>query len=421
VVNRRGTTVAVPSADVSRSLIAPKAGTKITAMWIAITIVLVGAAIFATASLADSASRAAGRTEIMLAGAPDRGIFDPSIAGDGRQLYMTVSGVSSTAAGSSLGVIAVRSYLARSQDQGRTWQLVGGVVNPDIEASLDGFPSPYRGRWQSEVTALTYDPDAPQPGRWKLFWHQYLNVNGDRRFEHGWLAYKEAEAPEQLASARPVKLITARGYDPVNDQPTGRTKPPLAGSAIVRVQELHRDLASCAAVSEPGVLAKPDALYLALICLRGSLFGWFGVSNQVVLLKCGRPCYATHPEAWSYAGTVLSQRDAEALGMRKFSAADLFTHDGHSFLIVSPSGTVPGEGAYKGCAVFPFEDLATGAIARDADGRPHLDVLVELDKDSFNGACAFVPDGPHRGLLIGQILPHGSAGLNPPFAYLQPT
>jgi hypothetical protein len=47
--------------------------------------------------------------------------------------------------------------------------------------------------------------------------------------------------------------------------------------------------------------------------------------------------------------------------------------------------------------------------------------LVELDKDSFNGACAFVPDGPHRGLLIGQILPHGSAGLNPPFAYLQPT
>jgi hypothetical protein len=89
--------------------------------------------------------------------------------------------------------------------------------------------------------------------------------------------------------------------------------------------------------------------------------------------------------------------------MRKFSAADLFTHDGHSFLIVSPSGTVPGEGAYKGCAVFPFEDLATGAIARDADGRPHLDVLVELDKDSFNGACAFVPDGPHRGLLIGQI------------------
>jgi hypothetical protein len=373
-------------------------------MWMAIAIVSVGAsAILAVASLAESASRVARKAEVLLAGAPDRGIFDPSIAGAGRQLYMTVSGVSSTAAGSSLGVTAVRTYLARSQDQGRTWQLVGGVVNPDVEASLDDFPSPHRGRWQNEVAALAFDPGASHPARWKLFWHQYLNVNGDRRFEHGWLAYKEAETPEQLASARPVKLITARGYDPVNDQSARRTKPPLAGPAVIRIQNLHRDLASCAAVSEPGVLAKPDALYLALICFRGSLFGLLGVSNHVVLLKCGRPCDATRPEGWSYAGTVFSQRDAEALGMRKLSAADLFTHDGHSFVIVSPVGTVPGEGAYKGCAVFPFEDLATGAITRDRDGRPRLDAFVELDKNSFNGACAFMPDGPHRGLVIGQV------------------
>jgi hypothetical protein len=89
--------------------------------------------------------------------------------------------------------------------------------------------------------------------------------------------------------------------------------------------------------------------------------------------------------------------------MRKFSAADLFTHDGRSFVIVSPVGTVPGEGAYKGCAVFPFEDLATGAITRDRGRRPYLDAFVELDKDSFNGACAFLPDGPQRGLVIGQV------------------
>jgi hypothetical protein len=81
------------------SSVAPKAGTKIAVMWIAIAIGSVGAsAIFAAASLADSVSRVARKAEILLAGAPDRGIFDPSIAGDGRQLYMTVSGVSSTTA-----------------------------------------------------------------------------------------------------------------------------------------------------------------------------------------------------------------------------------------------------------------------------------------------------------------------------------
>jgi hypothetical protein len=89
--------------------------------------------------------------------------------------------------------------------------------------------------------------------------------------------------------------------------------------------------------------------------------------------------------------------------MGKLSAADLFAHDGHSFVVVSPVGTVPGQGAYKGCAVFPFEDLATGAITRDRDGRPQLAAFVELDKDSFNGACAFLPDGPHRGLVSGQV------------------
>jgi hypothetical protein len=220
--------------------ITPKAGATIVIMWIVITIASVGGStIFAAASLADSASGAARKAEILLAGAPDRGIFDPSIASDGRQLYMTVSGVSRTAAGSSLGVTAVRTYLARSQDWGRTWQLVGGVVNPDVEVPLDDFPSLHRGRWQSEVTALAFDPDAPQTARWKLFWHQYLNVNGDRRFEHGWLAYKEAETPEQLASARAVKLITGRGYDPVNDQSAGRTKSPLAGPSVIRIQELH--------------------------------------------------------------------------------------------------------------------------------------------------------------------------------------
>jgi len=402
------------------SSVAPKAGTKIAVMWIAIAIGSVGAStIFAAASLADSVSRVARKHEILLAGAPDRGIFDPSIAGDGRQLYMTVSGVSSTTAGSSLGVTDVRSYLGRSQDQGRTWQLVGGAVNPDVEASLDDFPSPHRGRWQSEVTALAFDPDAPQTARWKLFWHQYLNVNGERRFEHGWLAYKEAETPEQLASARPVKLVTARGYDPVNDQSAGRTKSRLAGPAVIRIHELNRGLARCAAVSEPGVLAKPDALYLALICFRGSLFGLFEVSNQVVLLKCRRPCDATRPEGWSYAGTVLSQRDAEALGMGSY-LPPIF-----SPMTATALSSSLQWGRYRARVRTRVAPRSPSKIwqreqspAIETAGHSWLSLSSSTKTASMEPVLSCLMVRTEGWSLDRSISPHGAAGSNRPFAFL---
>ena len=89
-----------------------------------------------------------------------------------------------------------------------------------------------------------------------------------RRFEHGWLAYKQAANPELLATAKPVKLMTALGYDRSNDQLNGAAKSPIVGRAVNRLQDLHQDLADCAVVSEPGVLAKTDGLYLALVCHR---------------------------------------------------------------------------------------------------------------------------------------------------------
>jgi hypothetical protein len=90
----------------------------------------------------------------------------------------------------------------------------------------------------------------------------YLNIDGDRKFEHGWLAYKEAETPGALATAKPVKLFTAAAYDAVNDTTTGWTRSPIAGAGVNKVQQLSPALAGCIAVSEPGLLSKPDALYM---------------------------------------------------------------------------------------------------------------------------------------------------------------
>ena len=100
--------------------------------------------------------------EIVIVGAPDRGVFDPSIAGDGRQLYMTFSGVGSTGRLRDLNHNAVQTFLARSVDEGRTWRLVGGAVNPTVDAEMARRrrPPPWRSRRIVSTARATFSLSA---------------------------------------------------------------------------------------------------------------------------------------------------------------------------------------------------------------------------------------------------------------------
>jgi hypothetical protein len=155
------------------------------------------------------------------------------------------------------------------------------------------------------------------------------------------------------------------------------------------------------ALTEPGVLAKPEGLYLSLVCIRGSPLGLEGFTNRVILLKCTRPCSAAG--GWSYVGTILTQHDAEALGMRKFSASDMFSTDGRDFITVSPVGSVPVPDSYKGCVVFRFTDLSRARILRGPNGHAQVQARVNLGPTSFNGACSYLPSKTMPGLLIGRL------------------
>jgi hypothetical protein len=103
--------------------------------------------------------------------------------------------------------------------------------------------------------------------------------------------------------------------------------------------------------------------------------------------------------------------------MRKFSAADLYSGGDHDYLIVSPVGTVPGDGAYQGCAVFLFDRLDRGQIARDEKGQPRLHNYVQFGPETFNGACTVVPDGPHAGVIMGEVefVRRAGSGIEPKF------
>jgi hypothetical protein len=103
--------------------------------------------------------------------------------------------------------------------------------------------------------------------------------------------------------------------------------------------------------------------------------------------------------------------------MRKFSATALYSGGDDDYLIVSPVGTVPGEGAYKGCAVFRFDRLDRAQIARDETRQPRLHNYVHFGQETFNGACTVVPEGPRAGLIMGEVefARRAGSGIEPKF------
>ena len=61
------------------------------------------------------------------------------------------------------------------------------------------------------------------------------------------------------------------------------------------------------------------------------------------------------------------------------------------------------DSAYKGCVVFRFSDFARGKLEQGTNAHPVPVVTASVSKDSFNGACTFLPACANKGLLIGQV------------------
>ncbi len=337
---------------------------------------------------------------LSLRGAGSAGVFDPSLASDGGgTVYMAFSAVDPSARWPVQNDRIVQTFLARSDESGSNWTVIGGPVN----AAVDVTPAPGvgdAGTWQNEVAALQYDPQAPAAERWKLVWHHYLIADGRRLFEHGWIGYKAAAVPEDLALAPEIKLFGGLGYDTVNDDPNGETRSPIAGPPRVPLHGLHPELARCVAFTEPGLIETSQAIWLALNCPE---FRLFGIEQKIVLLRCGYPCDFISPTGWTFAGTVLTADDAGAFGAKGFSAVDLIASGGRPYLIASPTSHRPFPDAYNGCIAFMLTDIDHGRLQRDAGGRPVPVLAAAGTPNSFNGACAANAGAYGGRLLIGEV------------------
>jgi hypothetical protein len=355
-----------------------------------------GASDDATAADAGPDAAPAPRSRITFPGIGPIGVFDPSLAsasGEAR-VWMAYSEVLPSPMWPAANPRAVRTRLARTDDQGASFVDVAANLTSFLDVTLPLAPPNDAGTWVAEVSSLVWDEGALPAERWKVAFHHYLTINGARRFEHGWVGLKSAASPELLGAAPEVKLFVGALYDAGNDVAGGGSRSPLGGAPVLHVETLHAELAGCLAFSEPSLFATSASLEIALGCAKSATDG------RILRLACTSPCTPTNAASWTYAGTLLTSADATALGYDEgFSAPSLVrTASGGRALLVTPVKSTPFEAFYDGCLVFPL----TGSGALGSSGaKPSF--VVPGTAGAFRGACDYSPKASAAGILLSEL------------------
>ncbi|MEA1925424.1 MAG: hypothetical protein U9M95_06095 [Candidatus Altiarchaeota archaeon] len=77
-----------------------------------------------------------------------------------------------------------------------------------------------------------------------------------------------------------------------------------------------------------------------------------------------------HGMNWEYVATLLDNKDATEYNADYFTGASIAEQNGRVFLLVSPEKiTKYPFDTHKGTVIYEFEDLKTGRLKRDVDGK----------------------------------------------------
>ncbi len=329
---------------------------------------------------AGSASPAAtpNPVRVQIPGSGSLGIFDPAPVADpdGKGIWMSYSSVEPSKWPANR---RISTRLARSDDGGRTWA-DAGLLNASTDVTLPLAAPNDAGTWQQEVSRLGYDPYAPAAQRWVLAWMRYIEVNGVRHFDHTWIAMRSAASPSGKWSAE-HKLFVAAGYPSSDDS--------IVGPPEVHLDSLSPDLAGCVAATEPGLLARPEGLYMSLYCASADVS-----KGRQILLRQPRS-----GGKWQYLGSFTTNAEARQMGFDDFSATELAERADKFYLVVSPEK----DGRYKGCLVFEIADLPSASLVRNGGlPSPVLQIRLDVGGLGFGGACGY-SSGLKGGFLYSEL------------------
>lgn len=330
--------------------------------------------------------------EITVAGDPVasdafRGLGDPSLEYDSNTdtLWMSYSWLDVIATSPSdpaLINFGIRTHLAKSTDEGRTFQFVRAVNTPAAEnhpgTAQSGFST-------HEVSTLVKGP----LGQWQILWLRYFSFEagtGDR---------------SDFRYQRTVANDPAALGDTQEDWIRGTALSPSISAP--HNLSLIPELADCTIYTEPALYASATATYLATHCIVINAQGQRQeTAERLVLLR-------EESNGYTYLGELLNAADAAALGADKLEQADIsMGRDGSVLLIVTPieDDAVP---PHLGCVVFEIEDLEAASVNRDASGKALPRAIITGDGSGLGpGLCTY-----HAASETGVILVIPTLATNP--------
>ncbi len=320
---------------------------------------------------------------LQVTGEPEgrNGIYDPSVEydADGAVGWLTYSAVDSTR---DFIRDLIGTHLARSTDQGKTWQFVK-VLKPIEPAEITTEAGEkLSGNWRDEVPSLVFDPE--DHGReWKLFTHHYFwNAEKDRMPQYGWISCQTASRPDGEWSA-PVALFGSTRFPPDPYRPK------------IDLNALSPDLKNAITYSEPGALVFDNELYLSLSVIGG------GGPQSIILLKS-----LDHGGTWQFVATLLDAKIAGAMGMRSFDGSSLVLENGTAYLMASPHGS---KAMHEGTFLFEFDDISKGRLKMNGQGIPAVVKAIRPDESFlFSKIGAGQADYDERNIHGGIIFPQAN-------------
>lgn len=316
---------------------------------------------------------------------PLRGLSDATIRRDPDTgaLWMAYSWPSVHVSGGGSRTTRVETHLARSDDDGHTWEAAGRLWAAEATNNpVNGEP----GSTDHEVPNLLPVTD-PATGvtRWiaarlNLFVPDGGGL-GKRPPSSFRIGITAAPDPLSLSSAEPAVLGSAA------------THPGWGVDA--NLTDLDDSLDRCTLWNEPALHHDKGTLFLALRCLPLRPDGTPDVATGSIEVFATEP--AGEPEAWQwrYAGRLAGPEEATELGGDGLTQIDFaMGRDGRLLAIVTPDrwDTTHKEFAHNGLRVLEVSSLEEPALTRDGGNLVVRAIVTSSDLDPLGpGAGAYEP------------------------------